>query len=83
MSQLVMRAVSDTSPPLYAEAQFVHLDALEQLGKAITEEKGAGPDELRRSFWAGPETRTLKMGIGAAGIEIGEKDPPRKLSGLV
>ena len=46
MNQLVMLAVSEKITRLDAEAQFAHLDALEQLGEAVAEEKGIEPDEL-------------------------------------
>ena len=46
MNQLVMLAVSEKITRLDAEAQFAHLDALEQLGEAVAEEEGVGPDEL-------------------------------------
>ena len=46
MNQLVMLAVSEKITRLDAEAQFAHLDALEQLGEAIAEEEDAQPDEL-------------------------------------
>jgi hypothetical protein len=74
-----MLTVSGPTTRLDAKVQFAHLDALEQFRKVVTDKKGTGSDELRRSFWAGPETRSLEMGIGAAGIERGEKNLPRKL----
>lgn len=46
MNQLVMLAVSEKITRLDAEAQFAHLDVLEQLGEAVAEEEGVGPDEL-------------------------------------
>lgn len=41
-------AVSEKISRLDAEAQFVCLDALEQLGEAVAEEEGVGPDELMK-----------------------------------
>ena len=46
MNQLVMLAVSEKITRLDAEAQFAHLDALEQLSEAVAEEEDAQPDEL-------------------------------------
>jgi predicted transcriptional regulator len=46
MNQLVMLAVSEKITRLDAEAQFVHLDALERFGEAVAEEENLGPDEL-------------------------------------
>jgi hypothetical protein len=51
-----------------------------QRSPTSTEEKGSGPDELKRSFRVGPEKKSPGMRISAVGIEIGEKDPPRKLN---
>ena len=46
MNQLVMLAVSEKITRLDAEAQFAHLDALEQFGEAVAEEEDIEPDAL-------------------------------------
>lgn len=46
MNQLVMLAVSEKITRLDADAQFAHLDALEQFGKAVAKEASKSPDEF-------------------------------------
>lgn len=46
MNQLVMLAVSEKITRLDADAQFAHLDALEQFGKAVAQEANKNPDEF-------------------------------------
>lgn len=50
MNQFVMLAVSEKITRLDAEAQFAHLDALQQFGKAVAEKENKEPDELMKEL---------------------------------
>jgi predicted transcriptional regulator len=50
MNQFVMLAVSEKITRLDADAQFAHLDALEQFGAAVAAEEGKTPDQLMKDL---------------------------------
>jgi predicted transcriptional regulator len=56
MNQLVKLAVSEKITRLDADAQFAHLDALEQLGETVADERDMTADNLMKDL-LGPSRR--------------------------